>query len=175
MSPDRVVCCRQSPRHLLLDRTAHSALRALREDRYWVLLKLEARREPAALEHPLLPPSALSGGVFVPAGGERAATGGGAGSGSVVDLSGELTWSGLDSLPAARTLRVQVLYAVAPGRRAQLVTPGSPTGSAGWRKWPARVRMARRRRRSTREGTTGVNVHRSAASVTSVPWASGRG
>jgi len=34
---------------------------------------------------------------------------------AVVDLSGELSWSGLDSLPAARTLTVPVLYAVAPG------------------------------------------------------------
>ena len=33
---------------------------------------------------------------------------------AVVDLSGELTWSGLDSLTAARTLTVPVLYAVAP-------------------------------------------------------------
>ena len=33
---------------------------------------------------------------------------------AVVDLSGELTWSGLDSLSAARTLTVPVLYAVAP-------------------------------------------------------------
>jgi dienelactone hydrolase len=33
---------------------------------------------------------------------------------AVVDLSGPLTWSGLDSLTAARTLTVPVLYAVAP-------------------------------------------------------------
>jgi pimeloyl-ACP methyl ester carboxylesterase len=33
---------------------------------------------------------------------------------AVVNLSGELTWSGLDSLPAARTLTVPILYAVAP-------------------------------------------------------------
>ena len=33
---------------------------------------------------------------------------------AVVDLSGELTWSGLDSLTAARTLTVPVSYAVAP-------------------------------------------------------------
>ena len=33
---------------------------------------------------------------------------------AVVDLSGELAWSGLDSLTAARALTVPVLYAVAP-------------------------------------------------------------
>ena len=33
---------------------------------------------------------------------------------AVVDLSGPLTWSGLDSLTAAHTLTVPVLYAVAP-------------------------------------------------------------
>src|SRR6266568_3668351 len=38
----------------LLDRSDLSALRALREDRYWVLLELEALLERAALEHPML-------------------------------------------------------------------------------------------------------------------------
>src|SRR6266702_4053983 len=38
----------------LLDRSDLSALRALREDRYWVLLELEALLERAALEHPVL-------------------------------------------------------------------------------------------------------------------------
>ena len=33
---------------------------------------------------------------------------------AVIDLSGALTWSGLDSLTAARALTVPVLYAVAP-------------------------------------------------------------
>jgi dienelactone hydrolase len=33
---------------------------------------------------------------------------------AVVDLSGELTWSGLDALTAARIMTVSVLYAVAP-------------------------------------------------------------
>lgn len=36
---------------------------------------------------------------------------------AVVNLSGELTWSGLDSLPAARTLSMPILYAVAPDDR----------------------------------------------------------
>ena len=35
----------------LLDRGGLAALRALREDRYWVLLELEAQLERAALEH----------------------------------------------------------------------------------------------------------------------------
>src|SRR5712691_2470611 len=38
----------------LLARPELSALRALREDRYWVLLELEALLERAALEHPVL-------------------------------------------------------------------------------------------------------------------------
>src|SRR5260370_1416467 len=38
----------------LLDRSDLSALRALREDRYWMLLELEALLERAALEHPML-------------------------------------------------------------------------------------------------------------------------
>src|SRR5712692_10507270 len=38
----------------LLDRDDLSALRALREDRYWVLLELEALLERAALQHPML-------------------------------------------------------------------------------------------------------------------------
>jgi len=38
----------------LLDRSDLSALAALREDRYWVLLELEALLERAALEHPML-------------------------------------------------------------------------------------------------------------------------
>jgi predicted ATPase len=38
----------------LLDRSDLAALRALREDRYWVLLELEALLERAALEHPML-------------------------------------------------------------------------------------------------------------------------
>ncbi len=38
----------------LLDRSDLSALRALREDRYWVLLELEALLERAALEQPML-------------------------------------------------------------------------------------------------------------------------
>jgi pimeloyl-ACP methyl ester carboxylesterase len=36
---------------------------------------------------------------------------------AVVDLSGEGSWTGLDSLAAARRLRVPVLFAVAPGDR----------------------------------------------------------
>jgi dienelactone hydrolase len=36
---------------------------------------------------------------------------------AVVDLSGELSWNGLDSLPAARRLAVPALFAVAPGDR----------------------------------------------------------
>ncbi|HWT84392.1 MAG TPA: ATP-binding protein, partial [Myxococcales bacterium] len=38
----------------LLDRSDISALRVLGEDRYWVLLELEALLERAALEHPML-------------------------------------------------------------------------------------------------------------------------
>ena len=38
----------------LLDRNDLSALRVLGEDRYWVLLELEAQLERAALEHPML-------------------------------------------------------------------------------------------------------------------------
>src|SRR5258707_13175291 len=38
----------------LLDRSDLSALRPLREDRYWVLLELETLLERAALEHPML-------------------------------------------------------------------------------------------------------------------------
>src|SRR5712691_2020703 len=38
----------------LLDRSDLSSLRAPREDRYWVLLELEALLERAALEHPML-------------------------------------------------------------------------------------------------------------------------
>jgi predicted ATPase len=38
----------------LLDRSDLSALRVLGEDRYWVLLELEALLERAALEHPIL-------------------------------------------------------------------------------------------------------------------------
>src|SRR5260370_5413200 len=38
----------------LLDRSDLSALRVLGEDRYWVLLELEALMERAALEHPML-------------------------------------------------------------------------------------------------------------------------
>jgi pimeloyl-ACP methyl ester carboxylesterase len=36
---------------------------------------------------------------------------------AVVDLSGELSWNDLDSLPAARDLAVPALFAVAPGDR----------------------------------------------------------
>ena len=35
----------------------------------------------------------------------------------MVDLSGEASWTGLDSLAAARRLRVPALFAVAPGDR----------------------------------------------------------
>src|SRR5882757_7024071 len=38
----------------LLDRSELSALRVLGEDRYWVLLELEALLQRAALEHPML-------------------------------------------------------------------------------------------------------------------------
>src|SRR2546429_197545 len=52
MGPLMSACCGGSAP--LLDRSDLSAVRALREDRYWVLLELEALLERAGLEHPML-------------------------------------------------------------------------------------------------------------------------
>jgi pimeloyl-ACP methyl ester carboxylesterase len=97
---------------------------------------------------------------------------------AVVDLSGERSWMGLDSLAAARRLQVPALFAVAPGdsyvsvNRMRRLYQAAPVRPSGWSCWPRAPAMAgscsagplvptgRRWRRRWRHGSRVATVSR---------------